>query len=79
MDDSVLRIERMENGFEVEIYDQKVAAANAKPKSSYESPWKSYAFTTAGDVVKFVTKHLNTLPKSASDEFNEAAAEAFKE
>ena len=79
MDDSVLRIERMENGFEVEIYDQKAAEANAKPKSTYESPWKSYAFTTTADVVKFVAKHLNTLPKSAGDEFNEAAAEAFEE
>lgn len=79
MSDTVLRVEKLENGFEVEIYDEKIAEKNNKPKSSYESPWKAYAFTTAAEVVKFVSKHLDGLPKSPQDEFNDAASEAFKE
>lgn len=79
MSETVLRVEKLENGFEVEILDAKIQAANQKPKSNYESPWKAYAFTTAAEVVKFVGKHLDGLPKSSQDEFNDAAAEAFKE
>lgn len=80
MSEDVLRVEKLENGYEVEIYDQKIADANNKPKNSkYESPWKAYAFSTSAEVVKFVSKHLDGLPKSGQDEFNDAAAEAFKE
>lgn len=79
MGDTVLRVEKLENGFEVEILDPKVEAKNQKSKTGYESPWKAYAFTTAAEVVKFVEKHLDTLPKSDQTEFDEAAKEAFKE
>lgn len=77
MSDTVLRVEKLENGFEVEIFDEKIDKSNNKPKSTYESPWKAYAFTTSAEVVKFVAKHLDGLPKSSQDEFNDAAAEAF--
>lgn len=78
MSDTVLRVEKLENGFEVEIFDEKIESKNMKSKNtSYESPWKAYAFTTAAEVVKFVEKHLDGLPKSSQDEFNDAAAEAF--
>lgn len=77
MGETVLRVEKLENGFEVEIYDEKISKANEKPKANYTSPWKAYAFTTSAEVVKFVEKHLDGLPKSPQDEFNNAAAEAF--
>lgn len=79
MSETVLRVEKLENGFEVEALDPKIEAENAKPKSSYKSPWKAYAFTSADDVVNFIKQHLSTLPKSSQEEFDTAAKEAFKE
>ncbi len=81
MGDSVLRIEKLENGYEVEVCDPKIMEANKKPKSSYESPWKGYAFTTAEEVKNFVGEHLDSLkpPPDADEEygsaFNAATAE----
>ena len=77
MSDEVLRIEKLENGYTVEIRDPKIDAANQKPKASWKSPWKEYAFSTSKEVIAFVTSHLGSLPKSAGDEFNDAAEEAF--
>lgn len=77
MSEYVLKIEKLENGFTVEIRDEKIAAANQKPKSNWQDPWKEYAFSTSKEVIAFVTSHLGSLPKSAGDEFNDAAAEAF--
>ncbi len=74
-----IRIEKLENGFEVEVYDEKISKANEKPKAAYQSPWKKYAFSTGKEVIAFVTRHLDAMPKSTEDEFNEAAKEAFKE
>ena len=78
MSDAVLRIEKMENGYEVEICDPKIMEANAKPKSAYADPWKSYAFTTAEEAVAFVGKHLDTLkpPPDADAEYSEAFDQA---
>ena len=74
--EDVLRIEKLENGYEVEICDPKIMEENRKPKSEYKSPWKGYAFTTAGEVIKFITDHLESLkpPPDADEEY----AEAFK-
>ena len=77
MNDFVLKIEKLENGFEVSICDEKISAANSKPKANWQNPWKEYAFSTSKEVIAFVTSHLGSLPKSPSDQFNEAAAEAF--
>lgn len=77
MSDDVLRIEKLENGFTVEVRDPKIDAANQKPKANWQSPWKEYVFSTSKEVIAFVTSHLGSLPKSAGDEFNDAAAEAF--
>lgn len=77
MSDDILKIEKLENGFTVEVRDPKIDAANRKPKASWESPWKEYAFSTSKEVIAFVTSHLGSLPKSAGDEFNDAAEEAF--
>ena len=77
MSDEILRIEKLENGFTVEVRDPKIDEANQKPKVSWKSPWKEYAFSTSKEVIAFVTSHLGSLPKSAGDEFNDAAEEAF--
>jgi hypothetical protein len=84
MGEYVLKIEKLENGFEVEIMDAKIKAENDKPSKKgqmkpYVSPWKSYAFTTGKEAVAFVQKHIASLPKSSEDEFNDAAVEAFKD
>lgn len=79
MSDCVLRIEKLENGYTVEIKDEAVDKANEKagPKTPWKDPWKEYAFSTSGEVLNFVKKHLASLPKSPQDEFNDEAAEAF--
>lgn len=72
--DTVLRIEKLENGYEVEICDPKVMESNRKPKSNYEDPWKGYAFTTADEVKAFVGQHLDSLkpPPDADEEYSSA-------
>lgn len=78
--DTVLRIEKLENGYEVEICDPKVIENNRKPKTEYKDPWKGYAFTTAEEVKAFVGQHLDSLkpPPDAdteyADAFNQAAS-----
>lgn len=84
MGEYVLKIEKLENGYEVEVKDQKQEELNNKPTKKggpveYKSPWKAYAFSTDKEVVAFIKRHLASLPKSSHDEFNDAAAEAFKE
>lgn len=78
MGESVLRIEKLENGYEVEICDPKVLAENAKPKSAWKDPWKGYAFTTAEEVKNFVGEHLDSLkpPPDADAEYGQAFSEA---
>lgn len=84
MGEYVLKVEKLENGYEVEVMDAKIKAENDKPSKkgalgTYKSPWKAYAFSTDKEVIAFVAKHLASLPKSSEDEFNDAADEAFKE
>lgn len=69
--DCSVRIEVLENGYTAEIRDPKIDAANKKPKSSWQDPWKTYAFSTAAEVKDFVGKHLDNLkpPPDADAEF----------
>ena len=69
MSDCVLRVEKLSNGYEVEILDPDISAANRKPKSNtpYKEPWRCYAFTTEMEVIAFITKALPKL-KPESDE-----------
>lgn len=78
MGDTVLRIEKLENGYEVEICDPAIMAANEKPKSNYADPWKAYAFTTAEEVKNFVGEHLDSLkpPPDADEEYGAAFTQA---
>lgn len=74
--EDVIRIEGLENGFEVECLDPKIVEENQKPKSMYKDPYKGYAFSTAEEVVKFVAERLKTMkPKSKDGGF----AASFKE
>lgn len=74
MGDTVLRIEKLTNGYEVEICDPKIVEKNRKPKSTYEDPWKGYAFTTAEEVKTFVGLHLDSLkpPPGPEEEYADA-------
>lgn len=58
MDDYIVRIEKLTNGFEVEIRDPKLAAKNDKP-GVYRDPWCSYAFKTTAEVCKFLDENLD--------------------
>jgi hypothetical protein len=66
-DSDVLRVEKLENGYEVEVCDPDLVKANSKPKAVYTDPWKSYAFNTSDEVVVFVTKVLGTLEPDNTD------------
>ena len=80
MSDCVLKVEKLENGYEVEICDPEIQAANSKRKSSWKDPWKSYAFGTAAAAAEFITKKLETLtPISDDEEYAGAFAEAVAE
>lgn len=81
MGDTVLRIEKLENGYEVEICDEKILASNEKPKSTYADPWKGYAFTTVDEVSAFVAQHLDALkpPPDADKEYGDAFTQATAE
>lgn len=80
MSDCILRVEKLTNGYEVEISDPKIVAENAKPKSNWQDPWKGYAFKTAEEVSTFVGAILDKLnPPSSDDEFAAAFTAATKE
>lgn len=84
MGDTVVRIEKLTNGYEVEICDPDIMESNKDPKSKkgWQDPWKGYAFTTAEEVKNFVGQHLDKLkpPPEADDEYAEAfAQEASKD
>ena len=81
MSDTILRIEKAENGYSVEICDPKIMASNDKPKAAYADPWKEYLFTTAEEVKNFVGEHLDSLkpPPDADAEYGQAFAKATSE
>jgi len=81
MDNQVLRIDKLENGYEVSICDPKIMEANAKSKGRYQEPWKDYAFRDVEGVKQFIGEHLDSLkpPPDADTEYSSAFAEATKE
>jgi len=58
MTDCICKIERAENGYEVEVYDEKTSARNNKSGMSWEDPYKSYLFNSAAEVADFISKNL---------------------
>lgn len=83
MGDDILRIEKLENGYEVEVCDEKIMSQNQDPKSKsgWQDPWKSYAFGTAAEVADFVAKHLDSLkpPPDADEQYAGAFDKAAQE
>lgn len=80
MSNDLLRIGKLATGYEVELRDPKIVAANEKPHSSWQDPWKSYAFNTPEEVATFVGAVLGKLaPPSSADEFAAAFKAATKE
>jgi hypothetical protein len=79
-DDQVAKICRLQNAWEVEIYDPP--KREAKPKNvpePYRDPWKSYAFKTSKEVMDFLKQRLDTLrPNHAEGEYADGFAEATK-
>lgn len=77
-DDEIAKICRLENGFEVEVYDppprKPLKDGYAEP---YRSPWKSYAFGTAKEAMAFLQGRLDKL-KSPNSEFSDGFKEATK-
>lgn len=79
MGDTSLRVEVLTNGYEVEVRDPKIDEENQKSKSSYKDPWKSYAFTTPEEVVKFIEKALPTLKPESDDEYGTSFLQAMED
>ena len=77
MSDCYIKIERVENGFEVSIPDPKILKANAKRKDGefWQDPARDYVFRTSVDVVKFVQANID---KRGADEYADAFADEVK-
>ena len=82
MTDYVCKIERLANGFEVEISDPKIVAQNNKRNDSKGyTPWKDpmvgYSFKSVAEVCAFLEKNLEkALP---ADEFGNSFDAAVSE
>ena len=81
-----LRIERLQNGWEVEFDDPEIIKKNRDPKSKgpWQDPGKSYAFQDdqKDQMITFIGSVLpKLLPEGDDDssEFDDAFAEATKE
>lgn len=75
MGNCVVRIEALENGFEVEVLDPKIQAENDKPKSNWKDPYKGYSFKSADEICEFLEQ---VLPKLAPPSDDKLFADAFK-
>lgn len=79
MSDTIARIEKMENGYEVEIQDPKIAEKNRTSKGGWTDPYKSYSFQTSEEACTFLKTVLDKLaPPTAADEFTSAFKAATK-
>lgn len=67
MSECVLRVEKLQNGYTVEVCDPAQMKKNSNSKLPYKSPWKEFAFTTEKEVLAFITKVLPTLSPEADD------------
>jgi len=79
MADYKIEIERVANGYEVEISDPKIMKRNEESgKNEYESGYKDpkvcYVFKTEKEVMDFLAKNMSkALPKSEYDMAYDAA------
>lgn len=77
MDESVARINKLSNGYTVEVCDPAQQEKNKSPKNSYASPWKTYAFSSPKEVLAFLTKVLANL-KPADDDMSTSFQRAIE-
>lgn len=79
-DDCIVKIEKLDNGYEVEIRDAAQASKNDKSgmNAPYQDPWHCYAFQTVDEVVAFLKANLDkaTPEPSYDDAFEMAATES---
>lgn len=60
-----VRIERLRNGYEVEMCDPEIEKQNRSSKGSYKDPMVGFAFSTLGEVLDFLKKNLDkAMPKN---------------
>ena len=74
-----VKIERLENGFEVELDDPKIVKANQTAKTGeWKNPSREYAFQTIAQGMDLLSRNLEkALPESDySSAFDAAAAES---
>jgi len=84
MDRYVCRIERLNNGYEVELTDPQIVAANNKRDNSgtrvgqWRDPKVGYVFKTVKEVTDFLSKNLDkAMPLDEyGSSFDSAVAEA---
>lgn len=87
MDSYVCRIERLNNGYEVELTDPAIVAANKKrdnskgPYTPWRDPKVGYVFKTVKEVTDFLSKNLDkALPLDEyGSSFDDAVAEASED
>lgn len=80
MSDTIARIEKLENGFKVEVCDPKIAEKNRKPNSGYQDPYKAYSFQSKEDTCEFLLEVLDKLaPASEGTEYTSAFKKATSE
>lgn len=62
MGDCVARIEKLQNGYEVEMKDPEIVKANMKPSKggvgTYRDPNVAYVFKTVEEVLAFLKTNL---------------------
>lgn len=78
MSTCTIRIERLANGYEVEITDPAIAKANSSAKvGAWRDPNIGYAFKTSKEVMAFLSKNLEkALPQDDyTTSFDKAASE----
>lgn len=68
MSSNTIRIERLENGYTVEVTDPKIRAANAKPKAVWRDPCKEYAFKDLKAACKWIMENGDMMEPGESDE-----------
>lgn len=81
----MIRVSRLENGLEVEIYEPAPRKKSQDKKDSccpsvtYNDPWKAYAFESDESALEFIAEKLPGLRrKSDKDEFNDTFDEVTK-
>lgn len=81
MSQYICKIERLANGYEVEMTDPAIKSANASGKGPWKDPEVCYAFSTVKEVLGFLEKNLEkAVPMDEyGSTFDQAAQEGEEE